>query len=164
MPKISSKWFEFTEISFFFSVNTYIASSITPKFEPQDYEDYSEPKRKRPRKSKQYFYDDYEYYTDNFEDRPKKNKTIILKIRIANQPDPDFIEMDLPRKKLTYTGVIAAMCDELDVQVKKGKNCYSAQKTSNYTQCENFKNFTRSQILREIGFGLYFQDLGCVVL
>ena len=121
----------------FFSVNTYIASSITPKFEPQDYEDYSEPKRKRPRKSKQYYYDDYEYYTDNFEDRPKKNKTIILKIRIANQPDPDFIEMDLPRKKLTYTGVIAAMCDELDVQVKKGKNCYSAQKTSNYIQCEN---------------------------
>ena len=123
-----------------FSVNTYIASSITPKFEPQDYEDYSEPKRKRPRKSKQYFYDDYEYYTDNFEDRPKKNKTIVLKIRIANQPDPDFIEMDLPRKKLTYTGVIAAMCDELDVQVKKGKNCYSAKKpqiTHICTQCEN---------------------------
>ena len=142
-----------------FSVNTYIASSITPKFEPQDYEDYSEPKRKRPRKSKQYYYDDYEYYTDNFEDRPKKNKTIVLKIRIANQPDPDFIEMDLPRKKLTYTGVIAAMCDELDVQVKKGKNCYSAQCSRNFQNVKlrptlwKFKNLIATQFLCEINIG-----------
>ena len=86
-----------------------------------------------------------------------------MKIRIANQPDPDFIEMDLPRKKLTYTGVIAAMCDELDVQVKKGKNCYSAMKTSDYTQCENSRILLTLRFYVKLVLVRFFQDLGCVV-
>ena len=49
----------------------------------------------------------------------RKAQKIVLKIRIANAPDPDFIEVDLPKNKLNYNDLILAMCQELDVQPKK---------------------------------------------
>merc|ERR1711994_415082 len=50
--------------------------------------------------------------------RAKSRPNIILKIRVANTSDPDFIEIDLPRRKLKLHSLIVALCEELEVQTK----------------------------------------------
>lgn len=40
---------------------------------------------------------------------------LVLKIRIAGSNDPDFIEVEVPRWKLTYATLIKICCDELDI-------------------------------------------------
>ena len=56
-------------------------------------------------------YDDYEYYGDDYDDVPQrplkvpkvkeKEKDAVFKLKVEGQKDPDFIEVDLPRKLLT---------------------------------------------------------------
>lgn len=40
---------------------------------------------------------------------------LVLKIRVANLSDPDFIEVDLPCNSLNYKDLIRVCCDELQV-------------------------------------------------
>lgn len=40
---------------------------------------------------------------------------LVLKIRIANSNDPDFIEVDLPCNALTYQNLIKLCCNELEI-------------------------------------------------
>lgn len=47
---------------------------------------------------------------------------LVLKIRIANSADPDFVEVELPRNELTYQGLLYLCCKELELsphQVQK---------------------------------------------
>ncbi|XP_003491648.1 ankyrin repeat domain-containing protein 40-like [Bombus vosnesenskii] len=41
---------------------------------------------------------------------------LVLKIRIADAPDPDFIEIELPQSDLTYQALIWICCQELNVE------------------------------------------------
>lgn len=41
---------------------------------------------------------------------------LVLKIRIADAPDPDFIEIELPQSDLTYQSLIWICCQELNVE------------------------------------------------
>lgn len=40
---------------------------------------------------------------------------LVLKIRIANAADPDFIEVELPRSELTYQALLCSCCKELNL-------------------------------------------------
>lgn len=40
---------------------------------------------------------------------------LVLKIRIANGADPDFVEVELPRSELTYHALLCVCCKELDL-------------------------------------------------
>lgn len=40
---------------------------------------------------------------------------VVLKIRVANTSDPDFIEIDLPRAALTYQNLIKVCSEELGI-------------------------------------------------
>ncbi|KZC14655.1 Ankyrin repeat domain-containing protein 40 [Dufourea novaeangliae] len=40
---------------------------------------------------------------------------LVLKIRIVDAPDPDFIEVELPRSELTYHALVQICCQELNV-------------------------------------------------
>ena len=85
----------------------------------------SAPKRKK-RKPKSYNDSIYDYGEDLDDEeygkpimgRSKSKPNIILKIRVANTSDPDFIEIDLPRRKLKLHSLIVALCEELEVQTK----------------------------------------------
>ena len=48
-----------------------------------------------------------------------KKKYATFKIRIADQKDSDFVEVNLSRKKLKYNELILAICSELNVKPKK---------------------------------------------
>lgn len=39
---------------------------------------------------------------------------LVLKVRIANSAEKDFIEIDLPKESLTYDALLSLMCSELD--------------------------------------------------
>lgn len=41
---------------------------------------------------------------------------LVLKIRIADSPDPDFIEVELAQTDLTYQTLIRVCCQELDIE------------------------------------------------
>ncbi|XP_018329723.1 ankyrin repeat domain-containing protein 40 isoform X1 [Agrilus planipennis] len=41
---------------------------------------------------------------------------LVLKVRIANSSDPDYIEVELPRWKLTYSTLLNVCCEELQIQ------------------------------------------------
>ncbi|GIX85711.1 ankyrin repeat domain-containing protein 40 [Caerostris extrusa] len=43
---------------------------------------------------------------------------IVLKARIAESLDPDFIEIEVPLKDLTYENVCRICCEELEVSPK----------------------------------------------
>ncbi|XP_067006368.1 ankyrin repeat domain-containing protein 40 [Anabrus simplex] len=43
------------------------------------------------------------------------NEEIVLKVRLANTGDPDFIEIEFPRKDLTYSRLLRVCCEELGV-------------------------------------------------
>lgn len=40
---------------------------------------------------------------------------LVLKIRIANAADPDFVEIELPRNELTYQALLRVCYKELDL-------------------------------------------------
>lgn len=40
---------------------------------------------------------------------------LVLKIRVADAPDPDFIEIELPQSDLTYKALIRVCCQELNI-------------------------------------------------
>ncbi|XP_032663691.1 ankyrin repeat domain-containing protein 40-like [Odontomachus brunneus] len=40
---------------------------------------------------------------------------LVLKIRIANAADPDFVEIELPRSELTYQALLCVCCKELNL-------------------------------------------------
>ncbi|GLH11326.1 hypothetical protein R5R35_001454 [Gryllus longicercus] len=44
-----------------------------------------------------------------------QNEEIVLKVRLANTGDPDFIEVEIPRKELTYSRLLRVCCEELGV-------------------------------------------------
>lgn len=39
----------------------------------------------------------------------------MLKIRVGGSCDPDFIEVDIPRWKLTYSDLMKICCEELEI-------------------------------------------------
>ncbi|GFT23038.1 ankyrin repeat domain-containing protein 40 [Nephila pilipes] len=60
-------------------------------------------------------------YSNNFVENESKRKyeeEIVLKVRIAESLDPDFIEIEVPLKDLTYDNVYRICCEELDVLPK----------------------------------------------
>ncbi|XP_060521516.1 ankyrin repeat domain-containing protein 40-like [Cylas formicarius] len=44
-----------------------------------------------------------------------QNEDLVLKVKIHASPDPDFIEVELPRWKLTYDSLLKTCCEELGV-------------------------------------------------
>jgi len=47
------------------------------------------------------------------------NKELILRIRVANRPDPDYIEIELPSSGLTLENLTVTACNELGVQTSQ---------------------------------------------
>jgi len=47
------------------------------------------------------------------------NKELILKIRVANRPDPDYIEIEMPIGGLTLENLTVTACSELGVQTSQ---------------------------------------------
>jgi len=47
------------------------------------------------------------------------NKELILRIRVANRPDPDYIEIELPSGSLTLENLTVTACNELGVQASQ---------------------------------------------
>lgn len=41
------------------------------------------------------------------------NEELVLKVRIQGSPDPDFIEIEIPKWKLTYENLLKTCCEEL---------------------------------------------------
>lgn len=44
-----------------------------------------------------------------------QNDEVVLKVRLANTGDPDFIEVEIPRKELSYSRLLRVCCEELGV-------------------------------------------------
>lgn len=40
---------------------------------------------------------------------------LVISVRIANSSDPDFIEVEIPRWKLTYANLMKICCEELEI-------------------------------------------------
>jgi hypothetical protein len=43
----------------------------------------------------------------------------VLKVRIANSGDPDFIEVELPRTELSYSRLLRVCCEELGISANQ---------------------------------------------
>ncbi|XP_055949379.1 ankyrin repeat domain-containing protein 40-like isoform X1 [Argiope bruennichi] len=60
-------------------------------------------------------------YSNNYPDSDSKRKfeeEIVLKVRVAESIDLDFIEIEVPLKDLTYENVCRICCEELEVPSK----------------------------------------------
>lgn len=44
---------------------------------------------------------------------------LVLKVRIYGSNDPDFIEIEIPRWKLTYSTLLNVCCEELDIKISQ---------------------------------------------
>lgn len=44
---------------------------------------------------------------------------LVLKVRIANSGDPDFIEVELPRTELSYSRLLRVCCEELGISANQ---------------------------------------------
>ncbi|PSN42668.1 hypothetical protein C0J52_13029 [Blattella germanica] len=44
---------------------------------------------------------------------------LVIKVRIANSGDPDFIEIELPRSELTYSRLLRVCCEELGISANQ---------------------------------------------
>lgn len=69
---------------------------------------------------------------------------LILKIRVANTADPDFIEVELPRSELTYQTLLYLCCKELDLnphQIQKLRKLPNTRlrKDKDIQRLENFQ-------------------------
>lgn len=71
---------------------------------------------------------------------------LVLKIRIANTADPDFVEVELPRSELTYQALLCLCCKELDL------NLHQIQKLRKLpnTRLRKDKDIQRLQNFQEI--------------
>ncbi|KYN04077.1 PREDICTED: ankyrin repeat domain-containing protein 40-like [Cyphomyrmex costatus] len=78
--------------------------------------------------------------TSSFQDE------LVLKIRIANTADSDFIEVELPRSELTYQALLCLCCKELDL------NLHQIQKLRKLpnTRLRRDKDIQRLQNFQEI--------------
>ena len=75
------------------------------------------------------------------------DQEIVLKLRIADSDDPDFIEVDLQRATLlTYKNLLDFCCKELDIQANQVKKI---RKLPN-TKLRNDKDITRLQPFQEL--------------
>uniref|UniRef100_A0A1B6EFF4 Uncharacterized protein n=1 Tax=Clastoptera arizonana TaxID=38151 RepID=A0A1B6EFF4_9HEMI len=75
------------------------------------------------------------------------SEELVLKVRVANSGDPDFIEVELPQAELTYYTLLRVCCDELglsasqvvrirklpDTMIRKDKD---VQRLSNFQEIE----------------------------
>lgn len=50
-----------------------------------------------------------------YDDSRFKLQELVLKIRVANGTDPDFVEVELPRNELTYQALLCLCCKELEL-------------------------------------------------
>ncbi|KAM0726863.1 Ankyrin repeat domain-containing protein 40 [Formica fusca] len=69
---------------------------------------------------------------------------LILKIRVANTADPDFVEVELPRSELTYQALLYLCCKELDLnphQIQKLRKLPNTRlrKDKDIQRLENFQ-------------------------
>lgn len=44
---------------------------------------------------------------------------LVLKVRVANSGDPDFIEVELPRSELSYSRLLRVCCEELGISANQ---------------------------------------------
>ncbi|CAG9763127.1 unnamed protein product [Ceutorhynchus assimilis] len=44
-----------------------------------------------------------------------QNDDLVLKVRLSHSPDPDFIEIEIPKWKLTYNALLKICCEELQI-------------------------------------------------
>ena len=44
---------------------------------------------------------------------------LVLKVRVANSGDPDFIEVELPRTELSYSRLLRVCCEELGISANQ---------------------------------------------
>ncbi|XP_012523077.1 ankyrin repeat domain-containing protein 40 [Monomorium pharaonis] len=71
---------------------------------------------------------------------------LVLKIRVANTSDPDFIEVDLPRSELTYQALLHLCCKELDLNLQQ---IHKLRKLPN-TKLRRDKDIQRLQNFQEV--------------
>lgn len=71
---------------------------------------------------------------------------LVLKIRIANAADPDFVEVELSRTDLTYRALLYLCCMELDL---KPQQIQKLRKLPN-TRLRKDKDIQRLQDFQEI--------------
>lgn len=48
--------------------------------------------------------------------QPQQQQEVILKVRIADSADTDYLEMELPRDALTLEYLTVAACEELGIE------------------------------------------------
>ncbi|KAJ4444368.1 ankyrin repeat domain-containing protein 40-like [Periplaneta americana] len=48
-----------------------------------------------------------------------QNDELVLKVRIANSIDPDFIEVEIPRTELSYSRLLRVCCEELGISANQ---------------------------------------------
>lgn len=48
-----------------------------------------------------------------------QNDELVLKVRVANSGDPDFIEVELPRTELSYSRLLRVCCEELGISANQ---------------------------------------------
>ncbi|KAJ9580874.1 hypothetical protein L9F63_023948 [Diploptera punctata] len=48
-----------------------------------------------------------------------QNDELVIKVRIANFGDPDFIEVELPKTELTYSRLLRVCCEELGISANQ---------------------------------------------
>lgn len=44
---------------------------------------------------------------------------LVLKVRVGNGGDPDFIEIEIPRNELTYYSLLRVCCEELGLNASQ---------------------------------------------
>ncbi|XP_063903597.1 ankyrin repeat domain-containing protein 40-like isoform X2 [Zophobas morio] len=73
------------------------------------------------------------------------NDDLVLNVRIAGSSDPDFIEVEIPRWKLTYSSLLKICCEELELlesQVERVRKLPNTRlrKDSDVKRLNNFQS------------------------
>lgn len=108
-------------------------------------------------------------YSNNFVENESKRKyeeEIVLKVRIAESFDPDFIEIEVPLKDLTYENVYKICCEELNVSPK---NVLKLRKLPNTIIRKDkdvlrFQNFQELELVLKLSNGIPKQQIITVPL
>ena len=56
------------------------------------------------------------YLASTYSSLPFAFSELVLKARVANSAETDFIEIELPRDKLTFEDFITTICNELELE------------------------------------------------
>lgn len=78
---------------------------------------------------------------------PRQSKEMVLKVRIANSDDPDFIEIDLQKAQINYSYLLTTCCKEMAVNPQmverirklpntRLRNDKDVQRLTDYTELE----------------------------